>query len=796
MVTRADKGGGLNFTTVYSVTLQGKEKAASLGGQPKLTGPVNKLPSVSIARTLLRDADAKILAAYESGTVEYLLPPGLPKTASGDPAALWQGVRMAYKKAEKDKTPTDFDAATLVAVLPGDFEQLRKICTDQRALEILGGKGKAFQAQVEWLSAAVKAFPNEPALAPLEKYVEEALRQRHDMFESGVANLEVLEQGLTFSKLSEAAYPSRPEQQRLRKALADRRSWLDRKMAVLKAFAAAEQWDAYLNGARDFEIFEHAFPEVMKQRSDALKQSLQIHRKAGHDRLKEGEFSAAYREYRLASLRAPNDTVLLEETREAWSEYSRRVAVDRQTKRERLSAGQHDAVERDLYFAEQNRQAKNLDEAYKNVVHAESLLIKALPNGATTPETLKVLYKKAEVLGAQGRISEALTTLDQYDLNAVDEERAPANQLRNQLLYQLDKTLKEVKANIQKALPEGRFNLVRSLSEQGLKVKEDDADLLFYAGTANYVTRRTKESRSYLERYLAASSMLEGAAEQRVKVRRLLPGLNGPGSSASPAAETGDRNWMSGKKLPANVYYCPLTLAFQPRIEHIEASNKMRASFEWDGWRLRSITPAFEKSDQATGEKKISFGYDERVPQVASVGFDQPAPEVASNDPDEAYLRSALVTLNNPNIDPTAVERLTGMNVAVGFAGNRFFNPFIWEKVYSFRFAYDAQGRAVQAREISGPRGTPGSFVAEFDWEGNRLTAVRGYEGTDEKHRSKTYERTLQYEGGRLMSEDIDSQGRQAHIKYVYKGDKLATASCDKGSGLDGRSRQVFFAGN
>ena len=682
----------------------------------------------------------------------------------------------------------------VVAVLPGGAEDLRKICTDERALELLGGKGHAFDAQMEWIPAAVKAFPAEAALAPLERYVEQAMRQRYEAFENGLAGIDVLQTGLKFAELSRAAYPNSGEQDQLRKALADREAWFERWTAILRSFNASGQWDEFLLAARELEVHEQAFSEMLKTRGEALKHSLEQHRKAARDRMREGEFAAAYREYRTASLRQPNDAVLIEEMREAWTEYSRRIAIDQQGKREHLSAGQHDAVERDLYFADQNKQAKNLDEALKNVIHAESVIQRALPPGATAPETLKVLYRKADILGAQSKIGEALSTLDQYDLLAVDEERQQANQLRNQLLYQLDRELKDVKAQIQTAWPAGRFHEVRQLAVNGLRVKEDDADLLYAAGVASIITRNSSESRTLFARYLEASNMMESATDQRARVRRLLLTLR---DQKNAATETqGEPNWMSGAKLPESIFYCPYSVALQPKIASIEASNKMHMTFEWQGSQLKSITPSFEKPDQATGEKRITFGYDERVPQVATIGVDQSPPRVPGSNPDAAVAGSAVILLNNPYIDPIAEQRLTGRNIATGIAGNRFFNPFVWEKPYRFRLTYDELGRVAEAQEITEPVGTPGNLIVKFEWNGRQLSAVSAYEGPDEHHRAKIYERTLSYEGGRLMDEEVQSQGRQGRIKYVYKADKLVSASCDKNACLDGRSRQVMFASN
>ena len=48
----------------------------------------------------------------------------------------------------------------------------------------------------------------------------------------------------------------------------------------------------------------------------------------------------------------------------------------------------------------------------------------------------------------------------------------------------------------------------------------------------------------------------------------------------------------------------------------IDASGKFHATFDWDGERLKSISPSFENADRPTGEKKIYFRYEDRVPQV------------------------------------------------------------------------------------------------------------------------------------------------------------------------------------
>ena len=636
------------------------------------------------------------------------------------------------------------------------------------------------------MSAVVKAYGSNPAMAPLGKFVEDAMRRRYDQFESGAAGVDALTQGLKFVELSQAVYPNNPEQDRLRKALTGRKEWLDRKTAILRAFAAAEQWDAFLLGDREFEKYQQSFPDMTARHAQALKESLQLHQLAAAQRKDDGDYRAAYREYRLASYRKPSDSALREEAMQAWTEYSRREATNRQSKRARLQAGQQTAIDRYLFNAEQYKVGKNLDDALKSVVDAEALLRKSLPADAVAPETLKVLYKKADILGAEERTSEALAALEEYDLYAVDDERGSAEKLRNQLLFSLNTSLKDVKAKLQAAWADGSYNRAYQLAVQGLKMKSDDADLLYQAGMTSLITRKPKESREYFARYLEVSNTLDAKPEERAQVRRWLPTI-----TESSAPGQGDANWLSGKLLPKGVYYCPISIAFQPHIDRIDATNKLKTTFEWDGEKLKSVTPAFEKNERITAEKKISVAYDDRARQVAWASDGDEARGLAPTDPDEAYRRSSTLLLNNPYVDPVAIQKLTGKSVALGIAGNRFFNPFVWEKVYYFRLTYDESGRVSRAQELSGPKGAPGDLTLEFDWSGTQLNAIRGYQS-----KAKIYERTMQYQDGKLVGEDIQGSGKASRIKYTYNGNRLMSAEATTDTTLDNRSRKVAFVGN
>jgi hypothetical protein len=84
--------------------------------------------------------------------------------------------------------------------------------------------------------------------------------------------------------------------------------------------------------------------------------------------------------------------------------------------------------------------------------------------------------------------------------------------------------------------------------------------------------------------------------------------------------------------------------------------------------------------------------------------------------------------------------------------------------------------------------------MVEFEWDGMQLAAVRGYQGND-RHAPKVYDRTMQYQDGRLISEEIRSQGKTSKTKYNYIAGRLVSAECGNDP-LDSRGRKVAFLAN
>ena len=171
-----------------------------------------------------------------------------------------------------------------------------------------------------------------------------------------------------------------------------------------------------------------------------------------------------------------------------------------------------------------------------------------------------------------------------------------------------------------------------------------------------------------------------------------------------------------------------------------------------------------------------------------------------ASDPDKALEGLNVLYGNNPYIDPAMVKLFTGRELTIGVAGNRYFNPFVWERVYFFQLSYDESGRVKTARQrpdLSLDEGGRGGdpVTLEFQWDGNRLTGITAYStaGYDAGNKSPVYERRMTYSGNKLMGESIRHGSKKAKIDYKYSGDTLATAALDDDDSVDNRSRVVSF---
>jgi len=51
----------------------------------------------------------------------------------------------------------------------------------------------------------------------------------------------------------------------------------------------------------------------------------------------------------------------------------------------------------------------------------------------------------------------------------------------------------------------------------------------------------------------------------------------------------------------------------------------------------------------------------------------------------------------------------------------------------------------------------------------------------------------MQYQAGRLISEEIQGQGKASRIRYTYTGNRLVSAESTNDATSDNRSRKIAF---
>ncbi|MDX2151205.1 MAG: tetratricopeptide repeat protein [Bryobacteraceae bacterium] len=809
LVYRTDAG--IQIVSIATLTIAGKDSVRVLAQTPAGSFDARRLPTRKLtgAERLVKDATTNAVAMLENdGQALFVLPVGKEKGPT-NLAAAWASGDFAYKKA--DKQAGSVAAARFLALTPPDVKALADLALDFGKAERMAGAGQGEALQIELLKAFGAGPATAPALEAAGQRLEAAMRENLDGFLRG-SSLEALEAGLRNARLSAGAFAGDVRQTALRTQIANHKKTLDERLAVLHGLYEGKQWDAFLLAYRELERQEFAFPDLMKARGAAEEASIAEHRAAGDRRMAEREWKYALAEFRKAGAVRPRDPVLLKQIAAAWTEYSLENARREQGRIRNLTNSQREAVAQAVQLAENYRQSGDFDAALKRVTEAEEI----------DPTSIPVLLKKAEVLGSRTEIKSALNALDRVDMLAVDEQREAARKIRTDLLFKLDRVRSEFQTQVESLIAEFSFHKARELSRRALLADPDAGDSLYYAALTSLVTFQRAEGMDLLKKYLAAPST-SSDQERRRSVYRLLDSLGDTPAAAGPqplpGGPAGRRNWFSGEPLASDLYYCPVSLAFNRKTAMVN-SGKMSLRFSWSGDRLKSIVPAWEKGANESGERPFYFAYNAAFPHVTQVDNveipDQPEtrPAVSGRsalstlvrrapgregpgvaDPDEALKKTSILLGNNRYLDPMMVEFLLGQQAAVVATGNRFFHPFYWSKLHFFRLSYDHAGRVRSATEVSEDSSrTADAVYLEFDWEGRRLLGIRGYSAAPGgRARGTIYDRRLQYNGGQLAAETVRFGGRESKIRYKYNGPDLVMAECDDDSSVNSRALQVSF---
>ena len=917
--------GGWSFIEADSILMNGKEKvrnAALSAPHPDAwdTKAIGRLPAVALGSfsVILRSADGRLLAGpSETAGWALLLPDNVKDKGAQSAAGTWQSAAVSLKVDRKDKAPVAINLPELYAIVPGPDPALSvaRLVTDASMHTYpTVDAGAAFRRMLELIPAAVKKYPSGSATEKIRDYLRNEMSSRLQRWQDGDAPVSILDEGLLLVKASEAAFPNDGAQVKLRKETAAAKSSLERRIAILRALHAGKLTDAFLAAYRDFEPHDRSFPDLAAARRASLDESALAHLDAARRLRQQGDYANAIRNLRLAQLHNPGlaeTAQLLEEVRlEVARLSSQKFAETRQGLDPRSPTRVQ--LQRRLLLAEQYASDNKQQEAEQTLREA----------AAIDKDEPRLKLVEARLAIQRGDLGLAVALLDQYaGVALTSQDFEEGEKLRAGVQYKIDNARAEQRNQLKTLYADQRFASALQTAAGGLKFDNEEPSFLFQAGVNACLVRHCGDAAPLLHRFLDLTDSTHANREQRLVAMRLL--REGPNDdlAAAAGAKGATQSWFSGAPLEQGVFYDPVSLAFQPKISRVSASDHLTVVYEWSGNQLRSVHTKYEDKKTGSNIAKLALGvavasqglsmpinwrtsgretndfyfnYYDDTPQVFNVSRDNTViksqkipiaipsfggfgafgafgslaglggmlaggglrglsgmaglaggrlggvpglgagfPGIAAGGLSGVNRLSALrgfggfggavggvgsrgqigalsqflpaqnysvhadpqgstngyVTLwNSPRVDTHLAFKITTKRVAVGFSGNHFFHPFVWDAIHMFELDYDDEGRVRHAWELD----EPDAPRLDFMWEGKRLISVTGRASSSGE--PVVYSRTLSYSGDRLISETITHAGKTSHIQYKYnKQGALIEAEGDADPSIDGRSRKVEF---
>ncbi len=914
LVVNHTAGSAWSLEEADSILVNGKEKvrssplsaaAHSETWDAKTIGHLPDAPLTSFS-VILRTADGLLLArSGEAADWQLLLPDGAKSKTPQSAAEIWKGATIALRKDHKDKTATPIVLGNLYAIVPGADPALSaaRLATDTSYNRLPGmDDAQAFRQMLEIISPAVKLYPSGAATEKIRDYIRTGMSSRIEKWSEGDAPVTTLDECLLLAKTSETAFPADAPQADLRKRAAEAKRWLDRRLAILRALNAGKQCEAFLAGYREFEPYDKSFPDLAAVRHASLQESALLHVDSARRARQEGDFASAIRDLRVAHWRNPELAEagqLLEEVRLEIARLSaQQFAGERRGVDPRAPAQVQ--LQRRLLLAEQYLNDGKQAEAEQALKEAEAI----------DKDEPKITLGQARLAVARGDLGMALALLDLYaGMALTPQDFAEGEKLRASVQYKIDNSRAEERDQLKTLYSNQQFTAALQSAASGLKLDNEEPAFLFQAGVNACLLRHCDDAAPLLHRYLDLTDSTQSNREQRLTSMRLLREMTTAHTvaAAGPFAKTGPLSWFSGTPLDRGVFYDPVSLAFQPKVAHINASNHLSVLYEWAGNQVRSVHTKYEEKKTGSNIAKLAlagaaasqglslpvtlrttgretndfyFNYYDDAPQIFKISRDNRVVEsrkipimlpglggfgafggigaigsmanlgrlgglrglsgmggfgglgagglkgipalngmpgmggtpgiggmpgigglgglsamrqfIPSRnysihaDPQGGSTNGFLTLWNNPRLDTRLAHLATGKRVAVGFSGNRYFHPFVWDAIHMFELDYDDQGRVRHAWELDEPNAPRLDFV----WEGKRLMSVTAKTASEQT----VYSRTLTYSGDKLISESISGAGKASKIQYKYnKQGVLIEAECDTDASLDSRSRKVEF---
>jgi len=765
--------GKISFETVEDLQINGSRKIRLLPEQNDDVDPniVRKLAKIDMAQAgLLRsDASGRIVSLNGARAPRDIVLPENFNLRTSTPAKDVPGrLGLSLVRNKKTKQADLLAPELFVVALFGN--------TPDESVRDFVGKDWAFANLDEQLAAMrgfVASFPSSPATKIFRDSLERRISAALAQLEAGGAYSDFLA-ARRFSELARQAFPSDAPLQALDERMTDRIKFISDRPKLLRSLAALGDWDTLLDKYQEFERYEASFPEMQALRQEALEESARTHARRARAFEQRSDYDHASREASAALVRDPSnreirkllgDEKLLASQGEALSNASRRKILPKGLPAE-VRFGNA------ISYADRAIADKDFKKAQDSLQDAEH----------ENPGAPEIVLERAKLLAAQGRNSEALPLLDQYDRLVTDPgEREKGYNVRRQVLYDLDKLKDSTREQMAALLRDGQYSKLDELLRGALKLDGEDPDFLYQAGVTAAILRDKERAKVILTAFLAHANAIGVDPKLRDQARRILSIVEQP--KASPRKSD-------------SPYYDPQSLAFQIPIDSVQG-NKVHMTFNWANARLESIRTTFDDDKGAQAYRAIvvagaadsgavsaaassdpgNFFFEYHPTGALREVLSKPSPppaakayivHVAHDDKGRPILidddkHPEVVLPDHPYVDPAVLAIVEGAPVTSVIAGNSFFNPFLWDGVHAFTVRYDALGRAESAQEWNADN------LVRFSWDGNQLSAVRAYRrGSDAPY----YQRTISYSGAAIAGEDYSVNGRAGKIKYIYTNGK------------------------
>jgi hypothetical protein len=614
LIVRHAANGAWSFHPADSVLVNGKEKlrGVSLASQG--------LPAAWDSKTIghqaeVRLADFSVVRPQADGSLlgrsgsewKLLLPENLKAKAAEPAVQLWKASSIEFRQDRKDKAGTGLRLEEIYAIVPGADPGIAAaaLATDISWHALPGvAEGEAFQRMVVLLPPVAKNFASGAPAETLRSYLSAGMSARLRTWQEGDADVAILGEANSLADAAQASFPSDAGLNALRAEVQTRRQWLTRKVAILRALDACKQADAFLVAYRDFEPFDRSFAALSQARVAHLNASAAAHFETARELQNRGDYAGAIRHLLIAKWRNPKlggvDDLLEQARLEAARISAQRLAAARGAIDPRSPARVQ--LQRKLLMVEQYINDHKQEDAEKALAEAEAM-------DSAEP---RLALLQAQLAISRGEFGRALALLDNYAGNApTPQDLAEGEKLRASVLYSIDKERSKTGGDLASAFDEQRYSAALGTAADGLKIDNESPQFLFQAGVNTCILRNCDRAVPLLHRYLDVTDSTQGDRRQRIMAIRLLGEAEAAQRAAqAPAAKSPEAavlSWLSGTPLGRGVFYDPASLAFQPKVARVDASERVSVAYEWNGNQLRSVHTRYEEKKTAGNIARLAL---------------------------------------------------------------------------------------------------------------------------------------------------------------------------------------------